>query len=564
MSARLSSASPPACRGRRPCRADRLPVAPLVAIEPGTFPIPHGPVPARLPAAFLPSDSTASVISGPSWYASSSVRTITPLLFTLALTLPGVLACQPSNPVKPSAVSVPGPSSSAIPALPYASVTIDGIPHVQQRPDFGGEACLEMALRWQGSSVDQDQVFEASGLDPSLGRGVHAQELRVAIEHLGFAPSDASGTVAANDPGPLEAQWAALHTDLLRKVPSIVCTRINDRGDTTEHFRLVVGYDQASDEVLYHDPAVVGGAYLRMPRGRFLSLWPLEYAADRWTVIRLPLVPLQVRKSAPPVTATSPARVAQHVMQLWAKIGTSGFTVLVEPPFVVIGDEPAPVVKQRAESIVRWAVTRLRRDFFERDPDRLLDIWLFRDAASYEANTQRLLHRRPPTPYGFYAAESDALWMNIATGGGTLVHEIVHPFMEANFPQCPPWFNEGLGSLYEQCEDRNGHIWGLTNWRLESLQKAIRSASVPPFESLMAADATTFYEQDPGTHYAQARYLCYYLQEKGLLRRFYREFLANSAADPTGVQTLRSVLGQQDLSAFKRQWEQWVLGLRLP
>ena len=24
--------------------------------------------------------------------------------------------------------------------------------------------------------------------------------------------------------------------------------------------------------------------------------------------------------------------------------------------------------------------------------------------------------------------------MNISTGGGTLVHEIVHPFIEANFP----------------------------------------------------------------------------------------------------------------------------------
>ena len=41
--------------------------------------------------------------------------------------------------------------------------------------------------------------------------------------------------------------------------------------------------------------------------------------------------------------------------------------------------------------------------------------------------------------------------MNIATGGGTLVHEIVHPYVEANFPGCPAWFNEGLGSLYEAC-----------------------------------------------------------------------------------------------------------------
>ena len=48
--------------------------------------------------------------------------------------------------------------------------------------------------------------------------------------------------------------------------------------------------------------------------------------------------------------------------------------------------------------------------------------------------------------------------MNISTGGGTLVHEIVHPFIQSNFPNCPSWFNEGLGSLYEQCRERNGKI----------------------------------------------------------------------------------------------------------
>ena len=50
--------------------------------------------------------------------------------------------------------------------------------------------------------------------------------------------------------------------------------------------------------------------------------------------------------------------------------------------------------------------------------------------------------------------------MNISTGGGTLVHEIVHPFVAANFPNCPAWFNEGLGSLYEQSGEVNGAIHG--------------------------------------------------------------------------------------------------------
>ena len=39
--------------------------------------------------------------------------------------------------------------------------------------------------------------------------------------------------------------------------------------------------------------------------------------------------------------------------------------------------------------------------------------------------------------------------MNSATALGTLSHELVHPYMETNFPNVPSWFNEGLASLYE-------------------------------------------------------------------------------------------------------------------
>ena len=63
-------------------------------------------------------------------------------------------------------------------------------------------------------------------------------------------------------------------------------------------------------------------------------------------------------------------------------------------------------------------------------------------------------------------------------------------------------------------------------------------------------------------HYAQARYLCYYLQEKGLLVKFYHQFVAGAGHDPTGFATLKSVLGEKDMESFKRKWEKFVLGLR--
>jgi hypothetical protein len=251
----------------------------------------------------------------------------------------------------------------------------------------------------------------------------------------------------------------------------------------------------------------------------------------------------------------------QHVARLRKQHPANKFTFVIQPPFVVIGDERPEVVRQRASDTVKWAVDLLKKDFFAKDPALILDIWLFKDTTSYRNNTRAIFNDEPDTPYGYYSSAHRALIMNIETGGGTLVHEIVHPFIEANFPACPAWFNEGLASLYEQSGEVEGHIHGFPNWRLPGLQRAIKDGAVPSFKSLMEMNAEAFYHQDKGTNYAQSRYLCYYLQEKGLLVKFYREFTANQATDPTGYLSLQRVLGETDLRAFQERWEKFVLGL---
>ena len=218
-------------------------------------------------------------------------------------------------------------------------------------------------------------------------------------------------------------------------------------------------------------------------------------------------------------------------------------------------------MKERAAETVKWAVDKLKQDYFTQDPAEILDVWLFKSAFSYDKHTKLLFNDTPTTPYGYYSREHKALIMNISTGGGTLVHEIVHPFMEANFPACPSWFNEGMGSLYEQCREQDGHIYGFVNWRLPGLQKAIKANQLSSFEKLLAMDRDTFYGDKSGVNYAQSRYLCYYLQEKGLLVKFYKQFVANQKRDPTGFQTLKAVLGENDMVRFQKKWERFVLGL---
>ena len=255
------------------------------------------------------------------------------------------------------------------------------------------------------------------------------------------------------------------------------------------------------------------------------------------------------------------AEFEAHVVQLRKRLPSKEFTIVVQPPFVVVGDEPAEVVKHRSEGTIKWAVDKLKQDFFSDDPKEILDIWLFKDAASYEKNTRLIFNDTPTTPYGYYSREKKALIMNIGTGGGTLVHEIVHPFIEANFPECPSWLNEGMGSLYEQCGEQDGRIHGYVNWRLPGLQKAINGKQAPAFKTLMAMDRDAFYGDRSGVNYAQSRYLCYYLQEKDLLVKFYKQFRADHKNDPSGFLTLKAVLGESDMDQFKRKWERYVLSL---
>jgi len=268
--------------------------------------------------------------------------------------------------------------------------------------------------------------------------------------------------------------------------------------------------------------------------------------------------PHETHDTAVPPTAES---LRARAAALRERYGSYGLSVLVERPFVLVGDEELHGLRGHAEGTVRWAVERLEQDFFDVPPLDIVEVWLLRDDESYRAHALAVFGDRPDTPYGYFTPQHHALVMNISTGGGTLVHELVHPYIESNFPECPSWFNEGLASLYEQCSDRDGHIWGRTNWRLAGLQATIEAGQLPSFVTLLSTTRDEFYEQDPGSNYAQARYLCYHLQEEGKLRGFYRDFRRDAASDPTGLATLRAHVGK-DLPAFQRRWERWVLGLR--
>jgi len=262
---------------------------------------------------------------------------------------------------------------------------------------------------------------------------------------------------------------------------------------------------------------------------------------------------LACSEPAPPVVAAPLTPTDLHIQAGLAK--APDFEVRVVGPWVVFGKGDL----ERRAGTVEWAHGLLVKDFFPVVPTEPVDVWLFPDAETYDAYVLAWFGEPPGTPYGF--ANDDGLFMNIATGGGTLVHEMVHPLMGTNFPECPPWYNEGLASLYEAVTEEDGHLRGRLNWRLDGLQSQIKGSNLPSFEALMAMDRDTFYHHDEADNYAQSRYLLYYLQEQDLLRPYHQAFTANVGRDPTGYATLKEVLKREDMAAFQAEWETWALSL---
>ena len=254
----------------------------------------------------------------------------------------------------------------------------------------------------------------------------------------------------------------------------------------------------------------------------------------------------------------TPDELKARVAELEKKLKGQGFSVVIEPPFVVIGDEGAAMVKQRASGFLRWTVKLIEKDFFTKRPDKLIEVWLFGNEKTYRAGAKKFFNDTPETPYGYYSPSADALIMNIGPGAGTLSHELVHPYMEANFPNVPSWFNEGLASLYERPIEKNGHIWGLPNWRLPNLKKQLREKTLPSIPTLLKTTRDGFYNASYDS-YAYARYLMLYLQEKGVLRDFYTKFLADKK-DLTGQAAMEAVLGEK-LDTFEPKWRKWAAEL---
>jgi len=277
-------------------------------------------------------------------------------------------------------------------------------------------------------------------------------------------------------------------------------------------------------------------------------------AEDRGVVLRSPAV-------SPVSNLPWPAPVTSEVEQLVAELKKDlpEYSIHKVGPWVIATNLSDAKSTRFLEGTIATYAAQIQRQIFKKFPRKTpVKVLLFKDRLSYESGCKKLFGQVPDTPYGFYSRQYNSMAMNIATGGGTLLHEMVHAMAESDFPRIPAWLNEGIGSLFEASDMReDGSIVGIKNWRMGELLPAINSKSATPLSELLAMSDERFYGDRSSLNYAVARYFMQYLQEHGKLEGFYARF--RDCPEETATKSLLGMYGNaKTVEEIETEYHAWV------
>jgi hypothetical protein len=289
---------------------------------------------------------------------------------------------------------------------------------------------------------------------------------------------------------------------------------------------------------------------------------PMTRAAKKFRLCLLILLATALPTAGSEVTGPAITAKTNALLDHWKpRLDEEKLNVLIAPPFVIAGDGVEQKLARYRDGTILAAAHALKATYFQTGPTEPILILLFESEGSYKRLARKWYPHVNLPHFGFYLPAERVMFMNVATGTGTLVHELTHALIAPDFPAVPGWFNEGLASLYEQCSISGNTITGHENWRLPALRRAIRENTLRPLKELI--DDPDFYRRDlVGLNYAEARYLMFYLQEKKLLSNFYRDFRDHVSDDPHGLKAFVRVIAPQQVEEFEKQWRLWIMELQ--
>jgi hypothetical protein len=255
------------------------------------------------------------------------------------------------------------------------------------------------------------------------------------------------------------------------------------------------------------------------------------------------------------------SRCRSAAKKLRASLGID-WNIIIREPFVLGGDATAEELDERYKKTVVPTARALAFSYFSETPRNPIVLLICSSDDRFRECNLRLDDQERNQYSGIYVRKHRRVIVNIASGEGTLAHELTHSLAHADFPTMPEWFEEGLASLHEECEfSTDGlHLIGNSNWRHEVAFEALERGELRLIEDVSSNRFGSPHRAN--IDYAYVRSLCLYLQKRGLLEQFYHACRSNAGSDPTGLRSLCQVAHAANPRAIDDAFRVWLIAQR--
>lgn len=183
----------------------------------------------------------------------------------------------------------------------------------------------------------------------------------------------------------------------------------------------------------------------------------------------------------------------------------------------------------------------------------------------------------PPTMWGYTFAYDSSVVIKTSGGMGTVGHEIFHALLNYNFPESPPWLNEGYSALFEEFRWEDNRMVGTyrsDHWRIKYLKQYPRRR--PSISALVSMDWRQF--DAPGSwqverrhiNHTTAKFFAMYLQNRQRkLEEVFHVFRntdfkrgAGTAASKY-LKALEGALDNTPITEIEKDFRDWLASLNI-
>lgn len=259
------------------------------------------------------------------------------------------------------------------------------------------------------------------------------------------------------------------------------------------------------------------------------------------------------------IEETLPGYEYSEIINKYNTILPSGFLVTKYKYFIIFSDLDENLTYTLIESDVKNTITAMTGNYVEKFPGEVTPIIIFNEFDSYKKFVLNNydIEEHDLSPYGFFKISKNVIVIRYVSWKGSILHEITHRFTRSDFPDIPSWFDEGFAALHEKSTFKNENLVGEFSWRIISIRRAFENNNYTGLKLLMETNDDELYGKRSSFYYAQSRYLLMMLQQKGLLKEYYKLFRDTYTKDESGVSQLEKIM-KKPINEIDEELEEYV------